>query len=108
VVDRLHELVHDKLIKIGLVVLMETSPFIVTSIAELERAGQAIAHIGIGPFCSARVGKTYRHFGLSTYAEEAFSTVKVPYRGLFPESDQEMLGHLAHLMELPGELVKQT
>lgn len=107
VVDRLHELVYEKLNKIGLVVLMETSPFIVTSIAELERAGQAIAHIGIGPFCLARVEKIYRHFGLGTYAYEAFPTVKVPYQRLFPESDQEMLGHLSHLMELPGELEKQ-
>lgn len=107
VVDRLHELVRERLMEIGLAALMEVSPFIVTSIAEFERAGQAIAHIGIGPFCASRVEKPYRHFGLGTYAGEAFPTVMVPYQRLFPSSDQEMLGHLSHLMELPGQLEKQ-
>ncbi|MCP3020393.1 hypothetical protein [Cupriavidus basilensis] len=105
VVEYLDSLVLEKLTERGLQRLLQTSPYTVTSIAEFEKAGQAIAHIGVGPYFSERVKKQHRHFWLSAFADEAFRDVVVPYARLFPNNDQEMLSHLSHLMALPSEMV---
>lgn len=101
VVQRLDNLVHEELTRIGLAELMESSPFIVTSIAEFEAAGQAIAQIGIDTFCASRVAAADRHFGLGRHAPYAFSNIPVTYHRLFENSGEEMFGHLSHLMDLP-------
>lgn len=102
VVEMLQTQVREQLSKIALAELLESSPFIVTSIAEFELAGQAIAQIGICRFCSSRVNLPDRHYGLSMHISQDFPDIKVEYRRLFPGSDQEMFAHLAHLMNLPG------
>ena len=102
VLERLQNQVHEQLSKIKLAALLESSPFIVTSIAEFELAGQAIAQIGIDRLCSSRVKLPNRHYGLSMHTSQAFPDIKVEYQRLFARSAQEMLGHLAHLMDLPG------
>ena len=93
--------VHEQLDKIQLAGLLESLPFIVTSIAEFEQAGQAIAQIGIDRFCSSRVRLPNRHFGLRMHASQAFPDIEVEYQRLFARSAQEMFGHIAHLMNLP-------
>ena len=102
VIEKLDILVHDRLSKIRLAPLLSSSPFIVTSVAELETAGQAIAQIGIHTFCANRVASGNRHFGLSMHAAQAFRDVKVKYDRLFVNSSKDMFGHLAHLIDLPG------
>jgi len=102
VVDMLQAKVHEKMANIKLTGLLESLPFIATSIAELEKAGQAIAQIGINRFCFSRIHLQYRHFGLHQHASENFPDIKVEYRKLFAKSDQEMFGHLEHLIRLPG------
>jgi hypothetical protein len=102
VTGQLHSLVDLRLSKLGLGALLDSSPFIVTSIAEFEQAGQAIAQIGIDKFFRNRVASGNRHFGLSTHAPYAFPDIDVKYVRLFEDSAKEMLGHLGHLMDLPG------
>lgn len=105
VIEMLKNRVREQLVEIALSALLESSPFIVTSIAELELAGQAIAQIGIDRFFASRVMTLNPHFDLRMHASQAFPEIKVNYARLFPDSDQEMFGHLAHLMDLPGELL---
>lgn len=102
VLEMLQSEVNKQLGKIKLAELLESLPFIVTSIAEFEQAGQAIAQIGIDRFCSSRVKLTNRHFGLRMHASQAFPDIEVQYQRLFAGSDQEMFGHLAHLVDLPS------
>lgn len=102
VIEQLDSLVHERLSKLGLEHLLSSSPFIVTSVAELETAGQAIAQIGIHKFCENRVASGNSHFGLSMHAPQAFPDIKVKYERLFSSSSKEMLGHLSHLLDLPG------
>ncbi|QEL65693.1 hypothetical protein OTERR_22170 [Oryzomicrobium terrae] len=101
VVEMLQSHVHAQLCIINLDRLLESSPFIVTSIAEFEQTGQAMAKIGINQFCSSCIQLPNRHFGLYLHASQAFPNTKVEYQRLFAKSDQEMFGHLAHLMNLP-------
>jgi len=105
VVNRLYGLVEDKLRSLDLLELMRLSPFTVTSIEEFEKAGQAIAQIGIAKFCAERVKQPFRHFGLGGYADHAFHDIDVTYCRLFPDSDIQMLGHLAHLFPLPSRVL---
>ena len=104
VVEYLDTLVLRKLTARGLQGLLEESPYTVTSIAEFEKAGQAIAHVGVGPYFAERVKRPHRHFGLSAFADEAFPEIVIPYDRLFPNNDQEMLSHLRPLMALPSEI----
>lgn len=108
VIDRLHSLVREKLVELKLASMLETSPFIVVSIAELETAGQAIAQIGIGRYFSSLVAKPNPHFGQRSHAAQEFPDTKVDYQRLFSRSDQEMFGHLAPFMELPGDFERQA
>ena len=101
VLEMLQDEVNKQLGQIKLAELLESLPFTVTSIAQFEQAGQAIAQIGIDRFCSSRVKLTNRHFELSKHASQAFPDIEVQYQRLFAGSDQEMFGHLAHLMDLP-------
>ncbi len=107
VVGRVEELVRQALAKIGLESLLASSPFIVTSIAEFEAAGQAIAQIGIDRFCSSRVKLEFRHFDLCSHAMTAFPDEEIGYRRLFERSDEEMFGHMMHLIRLPGVAERQ-
>lgn len=79
--------------------LIEENPFFVTSIAELERAGQAISHLGIERFCACREISMYRYFHLSGLAPVAFPAEKITYRQLFKESWIEMFPHLKHMLD---------
>lgn len=103
VVEMLESQVHEQLGKIKLTGLLESLPFIVTSIAEFEQAGQAIAQIGIDRFCSSRIKLSNRHFGLHMHALQGFPGIKIEYQRLFATSGQEMFGHLEHLMRLPDD-----
>lgn len=105
VVNRLYRLVEDKLFPLDLIELMQSSPFTVTSIEEFEKAGQAIAQIGIAKFCAERTKLPFRHFGLGGYADHAFPDIDVTYSRLFPNSDFQMFGHLAHLFPLPSTVI---
>lgn len=102
VVERLHDLVHERLTRLGHAVMLESFPFIVTSIAEFEMAGQAIALIGIDKFCANRVASANRHFSLATHAQYAFPETQVTHERLFENGAKELFGHLSHLMDLPG------
>ncbi|MEJ8676216.1 hypothetical protein [Chromobacterium amazonense] len=100
VVECITKLAKEKLAKINLAERLETTPFIVTSIAEFEVAGQAIAQIGIGRYCASLVAKPASHFGLGMHAGHAFPDIKVEYKQLFPTSGQEMFGHVGPLKGL--------
>lgn len=102
VIENLDSVVRQKLIEHKLESMLDTAPFIVTSIAEFEEAGQAVAQIGIEKFFASRTSSGNRHFGLGMHAPHAFPDIPVKYERLFENSAQEMLATVAHLMELPG------
>jgi hypothetical protein len=77
--------------------LLEAMPFFVTSITEFEKAGQAIAHLGIQRFCAARAISEYRHFHLSSFASTEFPDEAISYRPLLQESWQAIFSHLPHI-----------
>ncbi|MET3135638.1 hypothetical protein AAKU55_005952, partial [Oxalobacteraceae bacterium GrIS 1.11] len=77
VINQLHILVHERLSILGFGALLDSCPFIVTSIAEFEQAGQAIAQIGIDKFCGNRAASGNRHFGLSAHAPYAFPDIDI-------------------------------
>lgn len=106
VTEQLDNLVRERLSKLRLESLLNSSPFVVTSVAELETAGQAIAQIGIDKFCANRVASGNRHFALSMFAPQAFPDIDVRYERLFEGSGEEMLGHLSHLIDLPSSDAK--
>ncbi|WP_186128544.1 hypothetical protein [Burkholderia gladioli] len=100
VVDQLFEYVRCQLAEAGLAQsLVETMPFFVTSISEFEKAGQAIAHLGIQRFCAARAISEYRHFGLGSFASTAFQNEDISYRPLLQESWRAIFSHLPHILE---------
>ncbi|CAM2158273.1 NERD domain-containing protein (plasmid) [Pararobbsia alpina] len=102
VVDRLEELVIERLIAAKLDTgVIDSIPYVVTSIAEFELAAQAIAHFGVERFCQSRARGKYRHFGLSTFAGEAFPDEPVNRRALFRGAGDAMLSNLSALFEMP-------
>lgn len=105
VVHSLHRLVDHRLRRLDLSDLMQESPFVVSSIADFETAGQATAEIGIAKFFSAKVRTPYRHFSLTDVAAQLFPEVRIGYKRLFPKSDQEMWGDLSHLFPLPSSVM---
>lgn len=78
--------------------VIDENPFFVTSIAEVERAGQAISHFGIERFCTCAEVNQYRYFKLSGLALAAFPGENIIYRRLFQDGWSEMLPHLKHLI----------
>ena len=102
VVEMLQNQVREQLENDELTPLLESLPFIVTSIAEFEQMGQAIAQIGINRFCSGYVLRPARHFWPGIQISQDFPDIKVKYQRLFTSGGMEMFGHLAHLMNLPG------
>ncbi|MFM0694706.1 hypothetical protein PQQ64_20795 [Paraburkholderia graminis] len=104
VVHRLHHLVDDRLKRLDLSDLVQVAPFVVSSIADFEAAGQAISRIGIAKFFSVRVQTPYRHFSLKDVAAQSFPEIRIMYKRLFPKSDEETFGHLSHLFPLPGSV----
>ncbi|WP_174387987.1 hypothetical protein [Burkholderia metallica] len=100
VVDHLLESVRYQLSEAGLAQsLVETMPFFVTSISEFEKAGQAIAHLGIQRFCAARAISEYRHFDLGSFASTAFQNEDISYRPLLQESWRAIFSDLPHILE---------
>ncbi|WP_248884995.1 hypothetical protein [Acidithiobacillus acidisediminis] len=79
--------------------LIESTPFFIVSIAEFEKAGQAISHLGIRCFCTSNNVNKYRLFKLSRLAFEEFPNVKIPYRLLFQETWADMFPNLKHLLD---------
>jgi hypothetical protein len=102
VIENLESVVREKLRALDLESMLDSAPFIVTSIAEFEQAGQAIAQIGIAKFFESRVRSGNRHFALGVHAAHAFPEIEVEYQRLFENSAQEMLAPIAHLLQLPG------
>lgn len=102
VVGSLKDLVVAQLRKKGLpVTLLDSMPYFITSISEFEVAAQAIAHIGIGRYCSKCSTTAYRHFRLSDCAHEEFPEENTHYRRLFGDSWAEMFPSIKHLLDLP-------
>lgn len=102
VVGSLKELVISQLKKKGLsVTLLDSMPYVVTSIAEFEVAAQAIAQIGIDRYCSTCSTSSYSHFQLSNCAHEKFGEHKVDYQRLFGDSWGKMFPSIKHLLDLP-------
>ncbi|WWL67594.1 hypothetical protein V4E86_14050 [Burkholderia pseudomallei] len=100
VVDHLLECVRRQFAEAGVESgLIETMPFFVTSIEEFEKAGQAIAHLGIQRFCAARAISEYRHFHLSSFASTEFPDEAISYRPLLQESWQAIFSHVPHILE---------
>jgi DNA-directed RNA polymerase subunit N (RpoN/RPB10) len=101
VVDYLIECVKRRLEKAHLSQsLTETMPFFVTSIAEFETAGQAVAHLGIERFCAARAISEYRHFRLSDFAVAAFPGEDITYRAVLENSWDEIFPQLKHVLNV--------
>lgn len=101
VVDYLVECVQRRLEKVRLPrSLTATTPFFVTSIAEFETAGQAIAYLSIERFCAARAISEYRHFRLSGFAQTVFPGEAIVYRRLMENSWDEILPQLKHLLDI--------
>jgi hypothetical protein len=73
-------------------------PFFVTSIAEFEKAGQAIAHLGIRRFCLACSDSGHRHFQLSGFASIGFPHETINYRPLLQESWKKLFAHIPHIL----------
>jgi hypothetical protein len=100
VVDLLIIAVRRRLVETGMAPnLIETMPFFVTSIAELEKAGQAIAYLGIRRFCEACSLSAHRHFKLSDFASTEFPNETIAYRPLLQESWQAIFSHIPHVLE---------
>lgn len=78
--------------------LPETMPFLVTSIAEFEKAGQAIARIGIKRFCTARGLNEHRHFKLSGFAGVAFPDEEIDYKPLLQTTWRSMFSHVPEVL----------
>jgi hypothetical protein len=99
VIERLNVAVRRQLLDKGLSSdLPETMPFMVTSIAEFEKAGQAIAKIGIKRFCTARGIDEHRHFKLSGFAEVAFPEEEIKYKALLQTTWQAMFSHIPEVL----------
>ena len=78
--------------------IIDENPFFVTSIAEFERAGQAISHLGVKRFCTCADVNKHRYFKLSGLALAGFQGENIVYRRLFQESWGEMFPHLKRLL----------
>lgn len=103
VVDQLIAAVRQRLADAGLAPdLVETRPFFVTSVAEFEKAGQAVAQLGIRRFCDACALSAHRHFQLSGFAPIGFPDTEITYRPLLQESWQTIFAHIPHVLaQLP-------
>ena len=99
VFDQLIERVRRRLTEVGMAPdVVETMPFFVTSIAEFEKAGQAIAQLGIRRFCDACALSPHRHFQLSGFAPIGFPDAEITYRRLLQESWEKIFAHVPHVL----------